>query len=227
MMRPAAALFKNVGFVLAFSLLTACSTLGFGDDDDTQMMDNAMEADNEMADNEMSAMEEPTPSPEQEMMRQKDEALMAQAMRLAQAERALVALQEQNSALEADLNQARQEAADKQAMLDQQNEMQINQAAPQNNDMRVTAPDGGYGLHVASFEFQESIAPGLAAIERQIPVLTEGRPIKIAMADVRGRTFHRLIIGQFDLQSDAVAECNQAKLLIDFCEVIAFEGRDF
>lgn len=219
---------KFFGIILIMSLLTACSTLGFGDDE--MASENNMEMDNSadaMTQDSTDQMSEPALTPQEELMMQKDEALMAQAMRLAEAERALIALQEQNSALEADLTQARQDANEKQAMLDEQNERQINQAAPEANAMRMTAPDGGYGLHVASFELQESIAPGLAAIERQIPVLTEGRPIKIAMADVRGRTFHRLIIGQFNSQSEAVAECNQAKLLIDFCDVIAFEGEDF
>lgn len=217
---------KNSIFVLFLSFsLSACSTIDgiFGGEDENEPAIAA----SEMPQEDMEPIAEATETPEQEMMRQKDEALMAQAMRLAEAERALIALQEQNNALEADLTEARQEALEKQAMLDEQNERQINQAAPPANVPRMTAPDGGYGLHVASFELQESIAPGLAAIERQIPVLTEGRPIKIAMADVRGRTFHRLIIGQFNSQSEAVAECNQAKLLIDFCDVIAFEGEDF
>lgn len=234
-MGPSISLEKSISFkkssciVLALLMLSACSTLGFGDEEIAGENDMAPEnATETMVQDDMEPMPDEVLSPEEELMMQKDDALMAQAMRLAQAEQALIALQEQNSALEADLTQARQEANEKQAMLDEQNERQINQSAPEpTNTMRTTAPDGGYGLHVASFELKESIAPGLASLERQIPVLAEGRPIKIAMADVRGRTFHRLIIGQFNLQSEAVAECNQAKLLIDFCEVIAFEGEDF
>ncbi|MDG1995824.1 MAG: hypothetical protein P8J14_04970 [Emcibacteraceae bacterium] len=118
----------------------------------------------------------------------------------------------------------KKEAADKQMMVTQQNTVEV---APINNETRMTAPDGGYGLHVASYQRRESISPGLAAIGRQVPVLTQGRPVKIADATVRGRTYHRLIIGQFNLQSEAIAECNQAKLLIDFCDVVAFEGEDF
>lgn len=234
-MGPSISLEKSISFkksscvVLALLMLSACSTLGFGDEEMADENDMAPEnATETMAQDNIEPMPDEVLSPEEELMMQKDDALMAQAMRLAQAEQALIALQEQNSSLEADLTQARQEANEKQAMLDEQNERQINQTAPEpTNTMRTTAPDGGYGLHVASFELKESIAPGLASLERQIPVLAEGRPIKIATADVRGRTFHRLIIGQFNLQSEAVAECNQAKLLIEFCDVIAFEGEDF
>lgn len=220
---------KNLSIILALSLLTGCSTLGFGDNEMDVENDMAQENSPEtMPQDVMDPMPQTAISADEELMKQKDEALMAQSMRLAQAEQALMALQEQNSALEADLTEAREEANEKQAMLDEQNERQINQMAPEpTNAMRTTAPDGGYGLHVGSYELQESIAPGLAALERQIPVLAEGRPIKIAMANVRGRTFHRLIIGQFNLQSEAIAECNQAKLLIEFCDVIAFEGEDF
>lgn len=232
---------KISSLLLAVMVLSACSTVdGFfgGGLNDPENLDGETEqnAEAEMTPDDMDAMAEEAPEmvvsaapmSAEEMMNQKDEALMAQAMRLSEAERALMALQEQNSALEFALDTAQMEAEEKQALLDEQNERQINQVAPAaTNAMRATAPDGGYGLHVASFELQESIAPGLAAIERQVPVLTEGRPIKVAMANVRGKTFHRLIIGQFNLQSEAVAECNQAKLLIDFCEVIAFEGQDF
>jgi len=63
--------------------------------------------------------------------------------------------------------------------------------------------------------------------QQRIPILTNGRPIKIASARVGGRNFLRLIIGQFVRQSVAAAECQQALLLIDFCEVIAFEGEDY
>ena len=234
-MGPCISLEKSISFkkssclVLALLMLSACSTLGFGDEEMADENDMAPEnATETMAQDNMEPMPDEVLSPEEELMMQKDDALMAQAMRLAQAEQALIAFQEQNSALEADLTQARQEANEKQSMLDEQNERQINQTAPEpTNTMLTTTPDGGYGLHVASFELKESIVPGLASLERQIPVLAEGRPIKIATADVRGRTFHRLIIGQFNLQSEAVAECNQAKLLIEFCDVIAFEGEDF
>lgn len=240
MSRLSTNLTKTSGLLLALLVLSGCSTVDnfFGgglNDPENLEGEMAQNADGEMASDEMEMISEEEPEiaveaaqpTTEDIMNEKDDALMAQAMRLAVAEKSLIALQEQNSALEADLNVARMEAEEKQTMLDEQNERQINQAAPQADTMRATAPDGGYGLHVASFELKESIAPGLAAIERQIPVLTEGRPIKVAMATVRGKTFHRLIIGQFNLQSEAVAECSQAKLLMDFCDVIAFEGEDF
>ena len=123
-----------------------------------------------------------------------------------------------------------EEALEKQAMLEQQMAEPVapaEGAVVPNDGPRASASNGGYGLHVASYELQESVSPGLRNIERRIPVLTNGRPIKIANATVRGRNFLRLIIGQFDRQSDAAAECQQALLLIDFCEVIAFEGEDY
>jgi len=76
-------------------------------------------------------------------------------------------------------------------------------------------------------QLRASIEPGLSDIQQRIPILTNGRPIKIASARVGGRNFLRLIIGQFVRQSVAAAECQQALLLIDFCEVIAFEGEDY
>ena len=138
-------------------------------------------------------------------------------------------MQEENSSLKSDLEAARAEASETKKMLDQANESQIAAASENASaDMpRITAPDGGYGLHVASFEQRESIAPGIRAIERQLPVLIQGKPIKIGQATIRGRNYNRLIIGQFDSQSDALAECQQALLLISFCEVVAFSGEDF
>jgi hypothetical protein len=163
----------------------------------------------------------------EELMKEKDNALVEQGMRLATAEKELMASNEEKNILQQELEQVKKEVADKQAELDQQNNIQVNNIAPASNAPRAIAPNGGYGLHVASYQRRENIALGLAAIGRQIPVLIEDRPVKVANVTVRGRTYLRLIIGQFNLQSEAIAECNQAKLLIDFCDVVAFEGEDF
>lgn len=233
------ALFKNA-FLKIFIILSlsSCSAIdnfiGGGlnnpsnQDMNEEMMAGAEEPSNSLIIDEASAMEASEPSAE-DMLQEKDNALIEQGMRLAAAERELASLKEQNSSLQQELSQARDDAAQKQRMLDQQVERQVNTAtaAPASTQPRVTAGNGGYGLHVASFTRRDSISSGLAAINRQVPVLTEGRPLKIATANVRGRTYYRLIIGQFNLQSEAIAECNQAKLLIDFCDVVAFEGEDF
>ncbi|MBT6330005.1 MAG: hypothetical protein HOJ34_09510 [Kordiimonadaceae bacterium] len=173
--------------------------------------------------------EEMGPTQEQ-LDAEKDQALAEQGMRLMDAQNKLTFMQGEISTLNAELNAVRQEALEKQAMLEQQMAEPVapaEGAVVPNDGPRASAPNGGYGLHVASYELQESVSPGLRNIERRIPVLTNGRPIKIANATVRGRNFLRLIIGQFDRQSDAAAECQQALLLIDFCEVIAFEGEDY
>ncbi|MBT6033808.1 MAG: hypothetical protein HOH19_14630, partial [Kordiimonadaceae bacterium] len=126
-----------------------------------------------------------------------------------------------------ELQDARIEAEEKQKMLEEQAAAAPVSAPVTTPTARMAAPDGGYGLHLASFLLQESIAPGLANISNRIPVLVEGKPVKIANATVRGQNFMRLIVGQFDMQSEAVAECRQALMLLDFCEVIAFEGEDY
>lgn len=214
-------------FSLTFTLillLSSCSTVGgwFGGGEDEMAVEPVMEA--------PEAMEPAGPTPD-ELLAQKDQALIEQGMRIANAERELQMMQEENSSLKMELDETRKEAEDNQKMLDMANESQVSAAAENtaaNNDMpRMTAPDGGYGLHLASYELRDNIQPGINALTRQIPVLINGRPIKIAQATVRGRNYNRLIVGQFDSQSDAQAECRQALLLISFCEVVAFQGEDF
>lgn len=214
-------------FSLTFFLcltLSGCSTVGgwFGGGEDEMAAEPVMEAP------EVTEPAGPTPD---ELLAQKDQALIEQGMRIANAERELQMLQEENSAIKMELEETRKEAEENQKMLDMANESQVSTAAENagdNSDMpRVTAPDGGYGLHLASYELRDSIQPGINALTRQIPVLIQGRPIKIAQATVRGRNYNRLVVGQFDSQSDALAECRQALLLISFCEVVAFQGEDF
>ena len=125
---------KISSLLLAVMVLSACSTVdGFfgGGLNDTENLDGETEqnAEAEMTPDDMDAMAEEAPemvvsaSPmsAEEMMNQTDEALLAQAMRLSEAERALIALQEQNSALEFALDTAQMEAEEKQALLDEQN----------------------------------------------------------------------------------------------------------
>lgn len=125
---------KISSLLLAVMVLSACSTVdGFfgGGLNDPENLDGETEqnAEAEMTPDDMDAMAEEAPemvvsaSPmsAEEMMNQKDEALMVQAMRLSEAERALMALQEQNSALEFALDTAQMEAEEKQALLDEQN----------------------------------------------------------------------------------------------------------
>lgn len=215
-------------FLIATFLLSGCSTidgfLGGGMNDPANM---------ETAEAEMTEpmpIEEMGPTPE-ELLAEKDQALVDQGMRLADAQNQLNYMQEENSALRDELDAAKQDALEKQEMLEQQAAEQVVAAAEgavvASNGPRISAPDGGYGLHVASYILRESIEPGIRNIGRSIPVLINGRPIKIANANVRGRDYLRLIIGQFDRQSDAAAECQQALLLIEFCEVVAFEGEDY
>ncbi|MCC3859609.1 SPOR domain-containing protein [Pseudemcibacter aquimaris] len=227
-----------LSILLVFSL-SACSTidnfLGGGLNDPSNLEGETASDMGEGQSNTMLIADETMPATAEneqsveEMLQEKDNALIEQGMRIAAAERELANLKEQNSSLQQELNRALDDAAQKQRMLDQQAERQVNtSAATQSSRMQnITAPNGGFGLHVASYSRRDSISSGLAAINRQVPVLTEGRPLKIATATVRGRTYYRLIIGQFNLQSEALAECNQAKLLIDFCDVVAFEGEDF
>lgn len=210
--------------VILLLVLSGCSTLGgwFGGDEGEEMANTpGTETPNE-----------PAGPTAEEQLAEKDQALIEQGMRIAAAERQLQAMQEENSALKQELDTARQEAEETQALLEQANESQIaaasqNAASNMASMPRPMAPDGGYGLHLASYELRESIEPGIAALTRQIPVLMEGRPIKLAPATVRGRNFNRLIVGQFDTQADAIAECGQALLLVSYCEVVAFEGEDF
>ena len=125
---------KISSLLLAVMVLSACSTVdGFfgGGLNDPENLDGETEqnAEAEMTPDDMDAMAEEAPEmvvsaapmSAEEMMNQKDEALMAQAMRLSEAERALMALQEQNSALEFALDTAQMEAEEKQALLDEQN----------------------------------------------------------------------------------------------------------
>ncbi len=216
---------RNIAGLSFVMLLGACSTVdgflggGMNDPDNAEVSEDVSQA-------EMMAPAEPTA---EELLAEKDQALINQGMRIATAERELKSLAEQNSALKSELEAARREVEEREQLLEQANESQI-AAASENasaNMPRATAPDGGYGLHLASYELRESIEPGIAALTRQISVLIEGKPIKIAQASVRGRNFNRLIVGQFDSQSDAQAECRQALLLVSFCEVVAFEGEDF
>ncbi len=215
---------KKIGFVLMLLCLNGCSTVGswFGGGEGEELA----------AEPVMNTPTEPAGPTAEEQLAEKDQALVEQGMRIAAAENQLRAMQEENSALQQELDTAREEAAEIRAMLDQANESQV-AAASQNASAnlprvpRPTAPDGGYGLHLASYELRESIEPGIAALTRQIPVLMEGRPVKLRQATVRGRNFNRLIVGQFDSQGDAQAECRQALLLVSFCEVVAFEGEDF
>ena len=212
---------KKTAALLAVLILSGCSTVGgwFGGDEEAEMAEEPV----------MEAPEEPMgPTPE-ELRAQKDQAIIEQGMRIANAERELQRLAEENSVLKSDLEVAQKDAGEAKMMLEQANESQVATAAENaaSNQPRVTAPDGGYGLHLASYELRDSIEPGINAIRRQIPVLIDGRPIKISQATVRGRSFNRLIVGQFDSQADAQAECGQALLLVNFCEVVAFQGEDF
>ena len=159
----------------------------------------------------------------------KDKALVNQGMRIAATERELQMIQEENSTLKAELNAIKAEADETKAMLEQANESQIAAASEvaRSNTPRPKAPNGGYGLHLASYLHTESIEPGLKNLEAKIPVLIEGKPIKIAKATVKGQNYNRLIVGKFDNREDAQGECRQALLLISFCEVVAFEGEDY
>lgn len=216
---------RNIAGLSFVMLLCGCSTidgfLGGGMNDPA----NA-EATEDVDQAEMMVPAEPTA---EELLAEKDQALIDQGMRIAAAERELQSLAEQNSALKSELEATKHEVEEREQLLEQANESQIAAAAANAaaNMPRVTVPDGGYGLHLASYELRESIEPGIAALTRQISVLIEGKPIKIAQATVRGRNFNRLIVGQFDSQSNAQAECRQALLLVSFCEVVAFEGEDF
>lgn len=205
----------------AVLILSGCSTVGgwLGGDEEAEMAEEPM----------MEAPEEPMgPTPE-ELLAQKDQAIIEQGMRIANAERNLQMLAEENTTLKRDLETAQTEAEEAKMMLEQANESQVaiaaENAAP--SEPRMTAPDGGYGLHLASYGLRENIEPGINALRQQIPVLIDGRPIKIAQATVSGRNYNRLIVGQFDSQAAAQAECNQALLLVSFCEVVAFQGEDF
>lgn len=215
---------KFCSFLIMLLVLSGCSTLGgwFGGDEGEEMANAPV----------TEAPSDPAEPTGEDLLAEKDQALIEQGMRIATTERQLQAVQEENSALKQELDAARQEAEEARAMLEQANESQIaaasqNAASNMPSVPRPNAPDGGYGLHLASYELRESIEPGIAALTRQIPVLMEGRPIKLAQAAVRGRNFNRLIVGQFDNQADAIAECRQALLLVSFCEVVAFEGEDF
>lgn len=209
-------------------LLSGCATidgfLGGGMNDPA----NVAAAEEEMAE---PMPVEPVGTTQEEQLAEKDQALVEQGMRLADAQNQLNYMHEENSALRVELDTAKQDVLDKQELLDQQLAEQVVTAAEgavvASNGPRISAADGGYGLHVASYVLRESIEPGIRNIGRSIPVLINGRPIKIANATVRGRNYLRLIIGQFDRQSDAAAECQQALLLIDFCEVVAFVGEDY
>lgn len=214
--------FCSLGLMLL--VLSGCSTLGgwFGGDEGEEMANEPV----------TETPQEPAEPTAEELLAEKDQALIEQGMRIAATERQLQAMQEENSVLKQELDAARQETEEARAMLEQANESQITAAAQNASSNMPSVPrpiasDGGYGLHLASYELRESIEPGIAALTRQIPVLMEGRPIKLAQATVRGRNFNRLIVGQFDSQADAVAECRQALLLVSFCEVVAFEGEDF
>ena len=220
---------KKLVCVGGIVILSGCSTVGawLGDDEEDTMASDE------------PVMQAPEPVIEtgptaEEMLAEKDEALIAQGMRIAVAERELQMMQEENSALKQELDSLKQEAEETRAMLEQANESQIAAASEAasanmaNMDVdRPTVPDGGFGLHVASYELRDSIAPGIAALTRQNSALMQGRPIKIAQATVRGRNFNRLVIGQFDSRLDAEAECRQALLLISFCEVVDFRGEDY
>ena len=217
---------KDIAGLLFVLGLCGCSTidgfLGGGMNDPA----NA-EATQEVAEADVMGPVEPTA---EELLAEKNQALVEQGMRIATAERELKALAEQNSALKSDLEAAQHEIEEREMLLDQANESQIAAAAAVNAKEgvpRMVAPNGGYGLHLASYELRESIEPGIAALTRQIPVLIEGKPIKISQATIRGRNYNRLIVGQFESQNDAQAECRQALLLVSFCEVVAFEGEDF
>lgn len=223
---------RNKTIVISLSallLLSGCSTIdnflggGLNDPANRENAQNTSMAPEIGVVAAVVASEPAAPTADQ-LLAEKDQALIDQGMRLAAAERELAAMQEEKSTLQDQLERARTQVEEKQALLDAQNELRVNNATPTE---RVITADGGYGLHVASYTQQESIAPGLREINRRIPVLTEGRPIKIASVTVRGRNYYRLIIGQFNSQSEAIAECNQALMLIDFCEVVAFEGQDF
>jgi hypothetical protein len=167
------------------------------------------------------------------LLAQKDEALVEQGMRLAQAQSAATLLQNQNATLQQELQKVKLEAAEKQRLVDEQaaevarmNAGRVSNNIPASSGV-AAAPNGGYGMHLASFQKRESIAPGLNDIRLLLPVITNGRPVKIAAVTVNGVNYFRLILGQFDRQSDAVATCVQAKLLVEFCNTVAFEGEDF
>lgn len=212
---------KNSVALTVVLALSGCSTVGgwLGGDEDVEMAEEPV----------METPAEPMKPTPEELLAEKNQALVEQGMRIASAERELQMLAEENSTLKRDLDAAKKEAGEAKMMLDQANESQVANAA-QNaapSGPRVTAPDGGYGLHLASYELRENIEPGISAIRRQVPVLIDGRPIKIAEATVRGKNYKRLIVGKFDSQSAALAECRQALLLVSFCEVVAFQGEDF
>ncbi|HPF45361.1 MAG: hypothetical protein KDF58_05970 [Alphaproteobacteria bacterium] len=213
------------------AILSGCSTidgfLGGGQNDP----DNVAAAKAEKESGQMAAAEptEPAMPTVEEQLAEKDKALVNQGMRIAATERELQMIQEENSTLKAELNAIKAEADETKAMLEQANESQIAAASEvaRSNTPRPKAPNGGYGLHLASYLHTESIEPGLKNLEAKIPVLIEGKPIKIAKATVKGQNYNRLIVGKFDNREDAQGECRQALLLISFCEVVAFEGEDY
>ena len=146
-------------------LLGGCSTVGGwfggGEDEETAEAPVVEAPEPEAA---------PGPTPE-EMLAEKDQALIEQGMRIAAAERELQMMQEENSALKQELDVLKTESEETQMMLEQANESQV-AAAAENANMnmeRPTAPDGGYGLHLASYELRESIVPGIAAWMVRLP----------------------------------------------------------
>ncbi|MEZ5756725.1 MAG: SPOR domain-containing protein [Emcibacteraceae bacterium] len=212
-------------------ILFGCSTidgfLGGGMNDP----ENVAAANAEKENGQMATPEpaEPAMPTVEEQLAEKDKALVNQGMRIAATERELQMIQEENSSLKAELNALKAEADETKAMLEQANESQVAAASEnaRSNAPRPKAPNGGYGLHLASYLHMESIEPGLKNLEAKIPVLIEGKPIKIAKATVKGQNYNRLIVGKFDNRDDAQAECRQALLLISFCEVVAFDGEDY
>ena len=214
-------------------LLSGCSTIdgifggGMNDPANVEAVRAAEDAE-QIPMEERMPMERAEPTTE-ELLAQKDEALIEQGMRLAAAQVNATSMREELSVLQQELEASKLETMQKQEMLDARAEEQV-MADAESSRMdvpREVAPDGGYGLHLASFELQESIEPGLKFLTNRIPVLIEGKPVKLSDVTVRGRNFRRLIIGQFDSQSDAQAECTQALLLVNFCEVVAFAGEDY
>ncbi len=233
-MRVLELIFNKFSVVFIFVIvLSGCSTIdsifgsGMNDPANVEAANAAEEAEQMNMEDQM-AMEPAAPTAE-ELLAQKDEALVEQGMRLAAAQTNVTSMREELSTLQQELEAAKLDAMQKQEMLDARAEEQVAADAESvtANVPREVAPDGGYGLHLASFELEESIAPGLQFLTNRIPVLIQGKPVKLSDVTVRGKNFRRLIIGQFDSQSDAQAECTQALLLVDFCEVVAFAGEDY
>ncbi|MDG1708538.1 MAG: hypothetical protein P8H03_07235, partial [Emcibacteraceae bacterium] len=131
-------------------LLSGCSTIdgfiggGLNDPTNMETTENANSNVPEMAEDEMVSSFEVTPvetfQSTEDMLKEKDQALISQGMRLAVAEKALMAVQEEKSMLQQELDAAKKATAEKQAMLDQQSNVQ---ALPMSNETRVTAPNGG------------------------------------------------------------------------------------